>query len=59
MQYLFFYTIILIDKNGLSRGAAFIRLNSNQEAINAVNALNGTKLNGRIIYAKVCIMIIF
>ncbi|KAA6385310.1 MAG: hypothetical protein EZS28_019162 [Streblomastix strix] len=44
---------MLKDKNGLSRGAAFIRLNSNQEAINAVNALNGTKLNGRIIYAKI------
>ncbi|KAH7816189.1 putative RNA-binding protein Musashi [Monocercomonoides exilis] len=44
---------MLKDSQGTSRGAAFVRMNSHSEAVNAVSNLNGAKIMGRIIYAKI------
>ncbi|KAA6391387.1 MAG: putative RNA binding protein, partial [Streblomastix strix] len=44
---------MLKDKNGISRGAAFVRMNTHSEAVNAVSTLNGSKIMNRIIYAKI------
>lgn len=42
-----------VDKSGKSRGAGFVRMDTNLQALNAVNALNGSLLNGRKIFAKI------
>ncbi|KAA6389796.1 MAG: putative ELAV like protein 2/3/4 [Streblomastix strix] len=44
---------MLRDKSGKSRGAGFVRMDTNLQALNAVNALNGSLLNGRKIFAKI------
>ncbi|KAK2943359.1 putative Sex-lethal like protein [Blattamonas nauphoetae] len=44
---------MLKDEKGISRGAAFVRMNSHTEAVHAVSNLNGAKIMGRIIYAKI------
>ncbi|KAA6393355.1 MAG: hypothetical protein EZS28_011115 [Streblomastix strix] len=44
---------MLRDKQGKSRGAAFVRMDSHEEAVQAVNALNGTMIGGKRIFAKI------
>ncbi|KAK2954614.1 putative Sex-lethal like protein [Blattamonas nauphoetae] len=44
---------MLKDEKGVSRGAAFVRMNGHTEAVHAVSNLNGAKIMGRIIYAKI------
>ena len=49
---------MLKDANGVSRGAAFVRMHTNAEAVNAVSHLNGALINHNVTSAKVCLLLL-
>ena len=42
-----FWARVILDEDGRSRGFGFCQLRSREEALKAIQALNGAELNGR------------